>query len=400
MNTKLLGGVLLVIGTCMAGGMLALPVVASPAGFFYSIVQLMGCWFMMTFSAFLILEVNLWLPTNSNMISMAKTTLGRAGELTAWVVYLCLFYSLIAAYIDGGTDILANLLHLCGIHLPLGVASILFVVLFGFIVCKGIQSVDYANRALMITKLAAYVCLTVWIAPHIKPSYLHDGQWRFLPHSLMVMMTSFGFANLIPSLRVYFNADIKKLRQVILLGSLIPLIAYIIWLAAILGTLPREGNCGLFAMMTSGHAVAQLSQSLSITLENSSITLFARLFASVAVLTSFLGVSLALSDFLADGFGVAKKGKGGVLVYAVTFLPSLTIVLFYSNAFIIGLSYAGVFCVILLMLLPMLMAWYGRYYKKLSTPTHYRVMGGKISLLFGILIAVGLMVFALVNDFR
>ena len=50
--------------------------------------------------------------------------------------------------------------------------------------------------------------------------------------------------------------------------------------------------------------------------------------------------------------------------------------------FLKGLSYGGIFCVILLVLLPVLMAWSGRYVKNLSGP--YRVVGGKFALLLTI----------------
>ncbi len=400
MNTKLLGGVLLIIGTSLAGGMLALPVVVSPAGFVNSILQLFACWLIMTFSAFLILEANLWLPNNSNIVSMAKTTLGLFGQVTAWVSYLLLLYSLIAAYISGGTDILRNLLVLAGIHLPDQILPILFVSFFGLIVCKGIQSVDYVNRALMMTKLGAYFFLVAWVIPHIKFPNLFVGNPRFLPQSIMVMITSFGFATIVPSLRTYFDGDIKKLKKAIFIGSLFSLIAYTVWAGAILGTLPRDGNYGLLHMINSGHASSELPQSLSVTLKNNWITLFAQLFAAVAVLTSFLGVSLGLSDFLADGLGILKKGKGALLVYTATFLPSLAAVLFYPNAFITGLNYAGSFCIILLALLPMLMVWYGRYHKNLSSEQSYRVSGGKLTLAIGIFASLGITLYSLTKDFH
>src|SRR6185312_6915217 len=123
MNSKLLGGILLIVGTAVGGGMLALPIATSQAGFIYSTFLLFGCWLFMTAGAFLILEVNLWLPTNSNIISMAKQTLGGAGQIVAWVTYLLLLYSLLAAYIAGGGDFLRNLLAAMGLSLPAWLAS-------------------------------------------------------------------------------------------------------------------------------------------------------------------------------------------------------------------------------------------------------------------------------------
>ena len=69
MNSKLLGGVLLIVGTTIGAGMLALPVATAQLGFWTSVGMLIGCWGIMTLCAFLFLEVNLWLPPNTNLIS-------------------------------------------------------------------------------------------------------------------------------------------------------------------------------------------------------------------------------------------------------------------------------------------------------------------------------------------
>ena len=391
--SKIIGGTLLIVGTAIGGGMLALPVSASPGGFFNASLLLFGCWVLMTYSAFLILEINLWLPQNSNIISMAKATLGRKGEIIAWTSYLLLLYALICAYISSGTDIFHNLFQLIGINLPLWINSCLFVGVLGYVVYKGIESVDYVNRGLMTAKFAAYFLLVASVAPHIQLSNLQGGKASALIGSVTVMITSFGFASIIPSLRTYFNDDVKKLRLIITIGSLIPLLCYIIWILIILGVIPRNGSNSLDAVLHSGHSTTELTTSLSHFLNNPWITNFSRLFSSVCVATSFLGVSLGLSDFLADGFKIKKQGRGNVIIYAATFLPSLLIILFYPSIFILGISYAGIFCIILLALLPALMAYGGRYNKKIAHG--YQVKGGKIALLILIVLISAIIVLSI-----
>ena len=87
-NSKLVGGVLLIVGTSIGGGMLALPVSTAAAGITNAIIFLFLCWLIMTTGALLILEVNLRLPAGSNMVSMAKSTLGLPGQIIAWITYL------------------------------------------------------------------------------------------------------------------------------------------------------------------------------------------------------------------------------------------------------------------------------------------------------------------------
>lgn len=389
MDTKLIGGILLVVGTSIGGGMLALPVAGAAGGFIYSSLLLLLCWVAMTFSAFLILEVNLWLPQNSNIISMAKITLGTTGAIIAWITYLLLLYSLLSAYISGGSDILHGLLLAINISTPQWLNACVFVLLLGFVVYKGVRTVDYVNRGLMATKLGAYLILVVLITPYIQLPDLSSGKAHLLLGSVMVMVTSYGFATIVPSLRSYFHSDISKLRRVIFIGSLIPLVCYILWDLAIMGTLPAQGDRGLIKMMYSGHSTTDITNSLSLFLHNGWVTGIARLFTSICMATSFLGVSLGLTDFLADGFSIEKRGSGALIIYPATFFPPLLFVMYFHNAFIGGLNYAGICCVILLMLLPAVMVWRGRYQQKIAKG--YEVMGGKAAIIVVMVVAAGVL---------
>lgn len=383
MDTRLAGGILLIVGTSIGGGMLALPMVSVGGGFLGSSLLLCACWLIMTFTGLLILEVNLWLPPRNNLISMAKATLGMPGAIATWVSYILLLYALLCAYISGGSELFDSFSKKFGANVPTWCDSILFVLIFGYIVFRGIQFVDYANRGLMIAKFGSLFAVIFFSMPYIEAQHVMISDPRLVMGATTVMLTSFGFANIIPSLRSYFNDDVKSLRKAVLIGSLIPLICYILWDFAIIGSLPREELLGITAR---GGSVAELTELLSTHLNNSSITFIASFFTTICVLTAFLCVSLALSDFLADGLNVEKKGKGNFLVFGITFLPSLLIVLFYPSIFVKALNYAGIFCVILIILLPALMAYSGRYHKKIAQG--YEVAGGRIALILVMIISV------------
>lgn len=395
MDTKLAGGILLVVGTSIGGGMLALPMVTAEMGFLSSTLMLIAIWMIMTVSALLMMEVNLWFPVRNNIITMAKETLGRGGALIAWVSYLLLLYALLTAYVSGGMALFDEISGWFSIRFPLWLDAILFVVLFSFIVCKGIQPVDYVNRALMTTKLGSLILLIILALPYLKIDFLLSGRMHWMTSTVTVMMTSFGFANIIPSLRSYFNDDVKKLRKAILIGSLIPLVCYIAWDFAILGTLPREGDKGLIELMQQGGSATDLSYALSHFLQNPSVTGLAHLFTVICVLTAFLTISLCLMDFLSDGLKMYKQRNW--LIYSLAFFPPLGIVLFQPGVFIKAFNYAGICAVVLVVLLPALMAWSGRYHKHFSKE-RYRVIGGKWVLLFIILIACVVIGFS-IKDF-
>lgn len=388
MSSKLVGGILLIVGTSIGAGMLALPIANSPIGFFNSLLLLTFCWFVMTASALLILEVNLWFPRNSNLISMASATLGRSGQCIAWITYLLLLYSLLAAYIAAGSDFFGNLIHSIHFSLPHWLITVLFTSFLGYIVFRGIHSVDFVNRVLMTIKFAAFFLLIGFILPHIELNKLSSPLHTYASSSMTVTITSFGYATIIPSLRSYFNDDIKKLRTAIIVGSTIPLFCYMLWELAIMGIIPQMGENGLMAILNSHRSTSEFVNQLSILMQRETITELAHVFTSICLLTSFLGVALCLSDFLLDGFRLEKNRHNSFMIQIATLLPPLLIVLLYPGAFITALSYAGIYCVVLLILLPSLMAWHGRYKKNIAL--HYQVRGGKLLLIF--LIAISLFI--------
>jgi tyrosine-specific transport protein len=355
--SKTIGGILLIVGTSIGAGMLALPIATAPLGLSHTIIILILSWLCMTQGALWMLSVSLRLPPGSNIISMAKSTLGAPGQIIAWFLYLFLLYALLSAYISGGSDVLGGILNYLHISLPSIITSILFTVFFSLIIYSGIRAVDYVNRGLMFGKLGIYALLVIIIAPHIQAHQWQQGTWHSLPESTMVLITSFGFASIIPSLRDYFHSDEQLLKKLIWIGSAIPLICYILWIATISGVVPREG---LQTLMISNHATSGLTLALNQALHSQWITGFFSLFTSICMITAFLCVSLGLFDFLADGLNLEKKGSSGQFILLLTFGPPLAIVLFYPGIYIQALKYAGVCCVLLLLILPALMAWRAR----------------------------------------
>lgn len=397
MHNKLIGGILLIIGTSIGGGMLALPIATAQLGFINALIFLVLCWAVMTAAALLILEVNLWHRTNSNLISMSKTTLGRFGQIIAWLSYLLLLYTLLAAYIAGGGDFLQHLLLIFHLNLSTKFSALLFTGLLSLIVYKGLGSVDYVNRGLMFSKLLTLILLVTCIFPFISIDYLLTLEKAYplsvILGSTTVIMTSFGFAVIVPSLRSYFNNDLIMLRKTIFIGSLIPLFCYVFWELTIMGTIPVHGDSGLIAMAHSGHSTSNLIAALSHLLDNKLVNFLARIFTSICFATSFLGVALSLFDFFSDGLQIEKKGLKKLILYSLTFFPPLLIASHYPHIFITALSYAGILCAILLILLPAMMAWSGRYIKNCAFG--YQVAGGKFLLLSLMFIALFIIILSL-----
>lgn len=386
MRGRSLGAVLMILGTSIGAGMIALPIAAAQQTFTISILMLIAGWFLMTVGALALLEVRLAFGRNKNLISMAGTTLGKVGQVASWIVYLLLLYSLLCAYISGTSDVLHVVLNIANIHLMHWLESILVVVVLGYIIYRGIRSIDMVNRGLMFTKLALFLLIVLPIAHKIVGHSLTIGSAAPHMNTFMVMLTSFGFATIIPSLVDYLEHDPRQLRKIVIIGSVIPLVLYILWIAMVQGVIPREQ---LILIATQGRTVAELISSIQQYAGNSMVSLAANIFISICAFTSFLGVALCIVDFLADGIKVDKQGKHGWIVYLLAFVPSLLIVILAPNIFVTALGYAGICCIILLITLPIIMVFRGRYR---DVVTHHVVPGGKILLGIVFIISIALLI--------
>ncbi len=390
-HSKLIGGVLLVAGTATGAGMLALPVSTGMAGFLPSLMVFIFYWAYMTYTAFLMLEVNLWIGEGTNLISMARQTLGRWGQAFSWLIYLFLLYALTTAYIAGSAPIVIDgIKALTGFILPEWAGAIPLLTIFGFFVYKGMHSVDRVNRLLMLGLVVAYGLLVVFLTPHVDGELLRHVDMKYVLMGVSVVATSFGFHIIIPSLVTYLEGDVAKLKRVLVIGSAIPLLVYILWEFLTLGIIPITGPHGIRQGYLEGSNGAHL---LTAFLGHSLIAMVARFFSFFAIVTSFLGVSLSLSDFLADGLRIRKTRGGRVLLYLMTFVPPLVITLIDPRAFLSALEYAGAFGVVTLLgLLPAMMVWSGRYRKRLAEGSSFRTPGGKALLVVVMLISLGVIV--------
>src|SRR5579872_5832267 len=98
----IVGATLLIAGTCIGVGMLALPVATAEGGFFASLPVYLVVWLFMLCTSRLIVEACLWCPNDANLITISQTLLGKKGAIACWLLYLFLFYCLMVAHTVAG----------------------------------------------------------------------------------------------------------------------------------------------------------------------------------------------------------------------------------------------------------------------------------------------------------
>lgn len=370
MKSKLLGSTLIIAGTTIGAGMLALPLASAGIGFSTSLMIMVALWVLMSFTALLMVEVHQYAESNATLHTLAKQILGEKGKWIATFAMLFLFYSLCAAYIAGGGAQFSDRMHdMLGLELQGSVGTLLFTVIVAAVVTIGTGTVDRVNRVLFTGKLIAMVLVLFFLAPNVTESYLLSMplQQGLIVAAIPVIFTSFGFHGSIPAIVNYLDGDTPALRKAIILGSAIPLIIYVFWQLVTLGVVSQNelvDNSGLSALIST----------LAVKVHHSNLSNVIGIFADLALLTSFLGVSLGLFEFLGDILRKNSKASMNRPVAAmITFLPPLAFALFYPEGFIMALGYAAIALAILAIFLPLFMVVKVRQQK---SDVKYQVGGG------------------------
>ncbi|WP_320077418.1 aromatic amino acid transport family protein, partial [Klebsiella pneumoniae] len=158
MKNRTLGSILIVAGTTIGAGMLAMPLAAAGVGFTVTLGLLFTLWALMCYTALLLLEVYQHVPADMGLGSLAARYLGRYGQWVTGFCMLFLLYALTAAYISGAGELLASSLNQwLDWQLPPAAGVLIFTLLGGAVVCIGTALGQRSRaRSLCQSDAAAY----------------------------------------------------------------------------------------------------------------------------------------------------------------------------------------------------------------------------------------------------
>ncbi len=378
-DTRLLGSALILAGTSIGAGMLALPLVSSEMGFLPTVALFSVVAFFMAVCALLIYEANLIVGKGSSMYVMAGSVFGRPGKQVATVATLWLFYALLAAYLSGGGELVHHgFKSLSGTDIAPQWGVMVFALLTSGVVFYSTRAVDYTNRLLFLFMLIAFWGGLILLMPSVKSDFLvtKTTSYSSLVVALPIIFTSFGYHGSVPSIILYQKDNTKGLPVAFFVGTLLVLIVYILWLIASLGNLSAQT---LASLSGTENSISQLIAGLSeVVSQRGNLNRLLLLFSDLALMTSVLGVALGVFDYLASVFHREDTRWGRAQTVLFTFLPPVAFALLYPHGFVVALGYAAIALAILAVLLPVAIVWVLRERKEKNS---YRVSGGKPMLL-------------------
>ena len=265
------------------------------------------------------------------------------------------------------------------------IAVLVFTIFFGSFIVIGTHSVDKINRVLFFVMIATFILVLALMLPNIKFDNLMaipiDN--ALIISASPVFFTAFGFHGSIPSLNKYLDGNVKSLRIAILVGSGITLFAYFLWQLSTHGLLSQ--NEFLQILREDATLNGLVKATLEIT-QSPIIANAVKIFSTLALVTSFLGVALGLleciEDLLKQSFNIHA---GRISLGLMTFIPPVLFSLFYPEGFILALGYAGQMFAFYAVVLPVALVWKAR---SIHPNLPYRVWGGKALLVLVLVLGV------------
>lgn len=331
----------IVAGAAIGSGVLALPLVADAPGVLNSFVFI-----SITFGlsiAIALISINVYASYNThdiNAATIAKDYFGTAGYTVTTILNFLSMGSLAAAYVNVGGDLISHtILPAFGINITSSIGMMVFFCIFMPAFIIGINAISRLNGIIFAVK---FTCLISAII--IGSSFINMNELSFMPENIkyigsgastffciwMMHMT-------IPLVLKINDWDIKKTKQAIFIGLLIPAIAYGSWLLLIFSLVPRVEILKI-------HTVANL---IHTALNNSTVPhLVGRLieiFASITVLTAFFSIGFSLVAFVMDAFRLKDGYKGRAIATLLSFIIPVAIAASLPEAFVMIYKQSNMF---------------------------------------------------------
>jgi tyrosine-specific transport protein len=364
MNKKT-GAILLIAGTCIGSGMIALPMVLAAVGLIPSILFMLFIWGVMYFTSLFSLELNLQAGRGLSLGELGKRFSGKGAEALGVLLLKFLSYALLAVFLYAGTSVLQKLLAQEGTTTTLVSCYALGA---GFVLMLPITVLDYVNRVLFIALLAVVAVLVGGLVsmmswenlPLFGPHVEHLASWRVL---IPVVFTSFGFQVIFHTLTNYCNKDARLLKSAFFWGSLIPAIVYIVWTCSVMGVIYHKVP-DFYAQMALGKVdVGDLVKELSYLAQWPAVQILVWWISLLAIVTSVLGVGVGLCESLQEMMAksVDSPFVRRFLAVTMTLLPAYLMVVFIPNIFLGMLGFAGMVLAVIAILMPAYLLRQGRF---------------------------------------
>jgi len=306
------------VGFIIGAGILGIPFVAARAGFWTGVVDIVLIGIALLVVNLYIGEVVLRTRESHQLTGYAKRYLGNYGkQLMTFCMVFGMYGALIAYTIKEGEFL--NEIFGPSFGGNALVYSIIFFLAAGFLIYKGLNIIEKSELWMVILFILIVCVIFIFSLPSIKPENLtgFDIKNMFVPYG--VVLFAFLGIGAIPELREELRNNRKDIKKAIVIGSLVPLVVYLLFAFMVVGVTGKA---------TTDGAIIGLNNVLGY-----NIFLLAIVFGILTMATSFIAIGLALKEMYCFDFKVKDK-LSSCLVCFVPLAVSLAIIFMrIDNAF-------------------------------------------------------------------
>lgn len=389
MKNKVLGSTLIIAGTAVGAGMLAMPLTAAQMGFGFTLLLLTLLWILLTFTALLYAEAHQYNKNDAGIASLAEQYFGTSGRLFVNFILLFFMYAVLTAYVTGSGNLLLGVMPnswLTNPQLIQKIASLIFAIGLGAVITVGISLADVANRISFMAKIAIFVVILVLLINKVSFANLQATPTNNLLFfsAMPVFFMTFGFHICTPTINEYLQGDNRKVKLACILGSTGIFVIYIIWQFATHGVLKQSV---LIEILNRDPSLNGLIEAFKVTTGSRIIGEIVRIFSILALITSYIGVSLGLSSAVKDLLMHFHLRHDRITIGLITFVPPIIVGFTYPQIFLSAFAFAGIIFAFIGVILPVMLAYKARK----ANPQGVAIRGGNVALLLAIVFAVIIM---------
>jgi tyrosine-specific transport protein len=342
---KFLIAITTLIGTIVGAGILGIPYVIAKTGFFYGALIILVIGISFIFLNLFMGEIVLRTKTQHQLTGYAGKYLGKTGKRLMTLSMFISIYGALTAYLIGEGQTLFSIFK---VGFPLLYTLIFFAITF-LIIYRGVKATGKAELILIFLLFLIIIIIGIFSANKISLENfgLLDFSKIFIPYGVIVF--AFVGSPAIPEMQQELGKNKKMLKKAIIIGSIIPIVLYLVFTFIIMGLIGLDQ----FEALQPNERIATVALSIY---SNPILGLSANILAVLAMFTSFLTLGLALVEVYTLDYGISRR-----IALLLTFLLPLIITLFNLTTFIVVLAVTGALAGGLEGILIILMYWKSKF---------------------------------------
>ena len=345
---KIIHIALLIAGTSIGVGIVALPMVAVNLGL-PLVTGLVALMLFIGYRSFMMpVDVNIRHQSFLSIVEMSREHAGRVTFFITLSSYCLLLFGLLTAYFSCLADTIGTfcnvpsrtVIMLCGIGL------LALVNLRNNIFSK-INSVCVSILLLFIGIAIVHVCGNLSGISSKTETHL---QLTELSVFLPTIFTSFGMQVLCSYVCSYLDNDRKKISKAAILGVIIPAVIYTLWIFCVLKNVATHDIEFYRRLQAHQVSVGELIQFLCTSSHHPALGVFLKVLTLFAVITSTIGIAVGLLQPLQS---FLPKNISKIVLCFIPVLINLTV----RDAFMKVLSFGGMMLAIFAIFVPYYLLW-------------------------------------------